>query len=290
MIIDKNGNKWFKVGLHVHTSRSDGVFSPEAAARRYKEEGFDAVALTDHWIHGDEGELEGLKILSGCEYNLGAADTAVDVIHIVGVGMTSPLDVPRDISRQELIDKINEAGGIAILAHPAWSLNSTQQIESLHGFSALEIYNSVSDVCQSFRPYSGIIVDLLANDGYILPLVATDDTHYYEGEDDCKSFVMVRAESLTRENILNAIRNGDFYASQGPELYTRREGNKIIADFSECVKACFMSNSAWGAGRVHKGECLTHLEYELVPFEKWVRVEVYDKYGNTAWSNIFDFR
>ena len=34
--------------LHLHTHFSDGTFSPEEVARRAKEKGFSAIALTDH--------------------------------------------------------------------------------------------------------------------------------------------------------------------------------------------------------------------------------------------------
>lgn len=67
-------------------------------------------------------------------------------------------------------------------------------------------------------------MDVLANDGYVLPLIATDDTHYYDGTDDAKSFLMVEAESGSAEDILSGIRASRFYASQGPELYVTQTG------------------------------------------------------------------
>lgn len=288
MTIDKSGKKWYKVGLHIHTTVSDGALSPEEASKLYRKNGFDAIAITDHWKYGEEKTLEGLHVLSGIEYNVGGGDTSDFVMHIVGVGMKHEPDTKEVETAQEIIDKINGAGGIAILAHPAWSLNRPEDIKKLHGFAALEIYNSVSDAGESFRPYSGITADLLANDGYILPLVATDDTHYYKGEDDCLSYIMVNAESNSTEDILKAIKEEKFYATQGPELHVRREGNKIIADCTKCVKLVFVSNAAWALGRVLKGK-ITHAEYEIKDFEKWIRVEAFDKDGKAAWSN-FCFR
>lgn len=287
MIKDMFGNTRYKVALHMHTTLSDGALSPEDAAKRYKKDGFDVIALTDHWVYGESGELAGVKVFSGCEYNLGKVDTSVDVMHIVGVGMTRKPELDKDTcSRQDVIDAIKECGGIAILAHPAWSLNTPEHALELTGFDATEIYNTVSDVGQSDRPYSGYFVDLLANRGVAYPLVATDDTHMYNGEDDCVSYIMVKAESDSREDILDAIRRGDFYASQGPELHVRREGNRIIVDCSECVKIDFYSNSAWCYDKIRRGESLTHAEYKLRDFEKWVRVEVKDKNGKFAWSSV----
>ena len=96
MIVDMLGKTRIKVGLHTHTSISDGRMSPEDAARMYREEGYDAVAFTDHWHFGDEDEIEGLKILSGAEYDIGGHDSTHGVYHIIGVGMTSDPQIPVD--------------------------------------------------------------------------------------------------------------------------------------------------------------------------------------------------
>ena len=53
----------------------------------YKRQGYDVVAITDHWIHRDSGEIGGLRILSGAEYNIGGGDASTGVylslIHIL---------------------------------------------------------------------------------------------------------------------------------------------------------------------------------------------------------------
>ena len=281
----------YKIGLHVHTTRSDGKLSPEEVARLYKSAGYDAIAVTDHWKYYPEGELEGLRIISGCEYNLGVNDTADGVMHIVGVGMKEEPELPgKTASRQEVIDAIKEKGGMAVLAHPAWSLNSLADVTALHGFDMLEIYNTVSGTHQSTRPYSGYIVDILANHGIVLPLTATDDAHYYDGTDEARSYVIADCRSLAVEDILEAIRSRRFYASQGPELHVRREGDKIIADCSECVEVSFLSNISFAPDRVRRGEGLTHEEYTLKPVERWARVEVRDAEGKEAWSNIIQIQ
>lgn len=287
MFRDKFGENWYKVGLHIHTTLSDGALTPEEVATRYKNAGFDAIAITDHWVYHKEDEICGLKIISGCEYNLGGMDTIEGVMHIVGVGMKKePNIISTDTPRQEVIDKIIEAGGMAVLAHPAWSLNTFEQIRQLHGFSMLEIYNSVSDAHLSSRPYSGYIVDILANNGIVYPLTATDDAHYYDGTDDTKSYIMVNSKSDSIDDILDAIKNQRFYSSQGPQLHVKKENNKIIADCSECIMIDFLTNSSITIDKSVRGENLTHAEYTIKDYEKWVRVEVHDENGNYAWSNI----
>ena len=256
-------------------------------ARIYKKAGFDAVAMTDHWTYHGEDEIDGLKIISGCEYNLGGSDTAVDTMHIVGFGMKKDPKINRKTTtRQEVIDKINACGGFAVFAHPYWSLNDKEDAKQLNGFSFVEIYNSVSDVCMSNRADSSYLIDALANDGIVIPLVATDDVHYYDGQDDCRSFVMVKAKSAKQKDLLKALSRGDYYSSHGPHLEVKRVGDTVSVECSPCQKIAFMSNATWAPDRMVRAECVESATYTLKEFEKWLRIEVTDKNGNRAWSNI----
>lgn len=287
MIKDMFGNLRYKVNLHAHTSNSDGKLSPKEVAAAYKRDGYDAIAITDHWKYHGEANLENLYIISGCEYNVGTADTIAGVSHIVGIGMKQEPVFQSDRSTpQGVVHAIHACGGIAILAHPAWSLNIPERsIKSLN-YDATEIYNAVSNVNQSCRPYSGYFVDVLANYGITYPLLATDDAHYYGGLDNSKAYIMVKANELSTNALIEAIKNRDFYATQGPEVHMRRVGNKFVVDCSPCSIISFMSNSAWSDKRITRGENLTHAEYTPAEFEKWIRVEVTDKDGLMAWTNI----
>ena len=95
----------------------------------------------------------------------------------------------------------------------------------------------------------------------------------------------MKAKSLDKNDVLNAIENCDFYATQGPELHVKRHGDKIIAYCSECEALAFMSNRAWAPDRMKRGN-VTYAEYQLTDVEKWIRVEVKDKNGLYAWSNV----
>lgn len=279
------GNTHYKIGLHLHSTNSDGLKTPEEIALEYTENGYDAIALTDHWYYTDAGEIHGLKILSGCEYNTGGGDTTIDVMHILGLGMKQNPKIPRDASRQGIIDGIQNAGGIAVLAHPAWSLNTPADALQLKGFMATEIYNAVSEAHESVRPYSGYFADLMANAGTYYGLLATDDAHYYDSSDNCKGWVMVQANDLTEESILNALREGNYYASQGPDVYVKRENSKLKIHTSPCTTIAVLSNLSWAKNRVLRGEHLEFFEYEIKENERWLRVEVTDANGKMAWTN-----
>lgn len=299
MFTDMTGKRRLKIGLHTHTTLSDGHRTPEEVASIYKDEGYDAVALTDHWVYGAGGEIGGLTILSGCEYNVGGVDewTGVhETYHIVGVGMTRDPEVPEEYLRnqdghirdrvRDIVRLIRGAGGLAILAHPAWSLNTSEQILGCGDFDATEIYNSVSDWGMSDRPYSGIIVDQIASYGMFMPLLATDDTHYYDG-DQCRGWVAVEADAAEELGLVEAIRQGRFYATQGPEVHLERiSPTAVKLTCSPAVKIAFLSNSVWSSGRMVRGEGLTDACYAFKRHEIFVRAEVTDACGRVGYSNI----
>ncbi len=42
--------QFWRGNLHTHSTRSDGILSPEEVCRRYRDEGYDFLALTDHFV------------------------------------------------------------------------------------------------------------------------------------------------------------------------------------------------------------------------------------------------
>jgi len=289
MTLDQQGRTWLKGNLHTHTTNSDGKFSPAEAEELYRSRGYDFLALTDHWKCSETEEKDGFLLISGCEYNFNER-VQDGVFHIVGFGMERNPGVEKSDSPQLCIDKIHRAGGLAQLAHPAWSLNTPEQILSLHGLDATEIYNSVSGLPRNCRPYSGAVLDMIAAQGHFLPLLATDDTHFYMEADSCRSYIMVQAEERTKEAIFAAIRNGAFYATQGPELHMEREGRTLRVRTSPVESIVCYTDAAWDPHRAEVGENITEAEFTLSPIVTFARIEATDAQGNCAWSSYIDFR
>ncbi len=285
MYTDIFGNKRYKINLHTHTTLSDGRKTPEEAAEIYKQAGYDAIAITDHWKFGEEREIGGLKIFSGCEYDFGLDTLEERVYHIVALFCQRDPEVEREDSVQTCIDKINAAGGLAVVAHPAWSLNHPDEVAELCGVEHTEIYNTVSGINNSFRPYSGLFVDLLACKGKPMHLIAADDTHYYT-EDGARAAVMVKSDSLDRESVMNAVKNGEFYATLGPEVHIKVENGETVVECSPAVKIEVCTNAAFCRGRRVLGEDLTTHRAPLHKVDKYVRAEVTDAEGRVAYSNF----
>lgn len=301
MYTDKNGDHWYRGNLHTHTTRSDGRRSPDDTKAAYKAAGYDFLALTDHWDFGqnDENDPSGLCILSGTEYNFGGADTLNGVFHIVGVGMeTDPMEViSRSSTPQETIDEILKRGGAAIFAHPAWSMNTWEMMASLHNYTMTEIYNSVSAAPRNCRPYSGDVIDKLALRGYFPRLGATDDTHFWLGE-QTRSFIYVNLHKneLNRENLCKAMIDGEFYASQGPRFSCRLEkvgnGCEFVVDCEpedKVERVTIFTNRPWENERSvlrTPGDPVTEARFRLEKGTTFVRAEVYAG-ENTGWGQIF---
>lgn len=297
MFVDMLGKTRVKLGLHTHTTLSDGRATPEEAAKIYLDEGYDAIAITDHWKYGEECEIKGLKILSGCEYDIGGVDGS-HTVHIIGVGMTSDPQIPEDWKNMkktafqkaaEVIKRIKLHNGLAIVGHPAWSLNTPEQLMTLGDFDVIEVFNSVSEHGESVRAYSDVIIDQLATAGRISNMVAVDDTHYYNG-DECRGWIMVEATDTDTQSIIRSIRAGRFYATQGPEVHIEKIApDKVRVVCSPVNKISFQGNTTWAPDRVFREEGIVAAEYTKSPTDRFIRAEVTDANGNKAWTNYVEF-
>ena len=187
---------------------------------------------------------------------------------------------------REVIEQVNGVGGVAIAAHPAWSLNTTEFLCSLDGVDIAEVYNTISDEpIGGARGNAETLLDIAAANGKMYNLVAGDDSHFYEGE-QCVSCVMVQAAELTVPAILGALKQGRFYASQGPEFRNIEVvGNEVYVETSPVSRITFCSNKFWIPGRCMQGDCLTERQYTAQSGEDYVRIQITDQNGRKAWSN-----
>lgn len=289
MYLDQDGKRWFRGNLHTHSTVSDGLKTPDEVIRIYRNEGYDFLAFTDHWKPSGSGEKDGLLLIPGCEYDAGN-NAADGIYHIVAIG-PDHLVLPgrsSELTAQDVLDAIHKAGGYAILAHPSWSLNQPGEICKLKGVDASEIYNTLSDVpWNGRRGDSSVILDTAAALGTVLPLVASDDSHFYTGE-ACRSFIWLQAEELTEAAVMDALFAGRFYASQGPKMDVRWDGKTVKVRCTPAQQVIFYSNVVYTSPRVSKGFGLTETEYTPLDRETFIRVEVIDANGKMAWSSPID--
>jgi hypothetical protein len=285
-VLNNEGN-WFKGNLHMHTTKSDGLLSPQDAVSLYKKAGYHFIALTDHWIESELLAAENFLVLPGCEFNTGDA-VEQGIYHIVGVFMKSKVELKHSLSLhpQKIIDEINKAGGLAILAHPAWSITNPSDCMNLTGLCGAEIYNTFSGLPWNCRADSSIYFDIWASNGKIVHCMAADDCHLYKGE-ETRSFIMVNAKDLTPDSLKSAISEGNFYSSQGPEFNVIEIENGLIkVSCSKVETVIFYSDTLWSRNRVVTGG-ITGAVYKIESTDSYVRVELIDYSGNRAWSSPF---
>jgi len=289
---------WLKVNLHLHTNRSDGQWPPAEAVAAYRLDGYHAVAVTDHdrLFGPDDLPEPGLLLIPAQEVHLQEDHLEGCSYHILALGISR--EIPRQPSAQEAVDAVRAQGGLAVLCHPLWSDMRQEEMDAVTGCFAVEIWNGVCERTLN-RGNSVFYWDShlsrfdprpLLPEGPPQPLwaVAVDDAHRYP-EDVGKGWVWVQVprehHPPTVEDVLEALRSGAFYSTQGPRLETiLLEGDRLVVYTSSAVSVRFVGSGGRVRERV-SGEHLKSAEYRITGEERYVRVEVEDRAGRRAWSN-----
>jgi hypothetical protein len=288
MFEDIFGNCWLKGNLHTHSTQSDGLIPPDRLASVYRKSGYDFLAFTDHHVCSETREEDGFALLSGCEYETfrkarfhGVSRSAL--YHITGIGFSHAPDIPEDHHQdpQLIINGIHKAGGLAFLAHPAWSNSMMDDIWALEDLDGMEVYNTLSGF--ELHGDSSHYSDCLSRLGRLLPLLAVDDTHECMGE-QTRSFIMVNALKPTRDAILDAMRQRRFYASQGPWLNVGRKGRRLAIHCDPCNEIRICSND-WESRHRVLGSGMRGLIHQMPESATFYRVEVVDSEGRRAWTS-----
>lgn len=277
----------YKGNLHTHTTQSDGIHPPDTVTQLYRERGYSFLAITDHRIYTPGAEQPGFTRLSGIELDNNDVDTR-RAWHIVGLGMERPVGQDGDhLPPQQLAQGILDAGGLAVLAHPVWSLLSHDDMIAQQGCFATEIYSGISEGYGG-RGNSSEYADTCAARGCRKLLLGVDDAHFYD-YDAFQSWIVLLARSLRTADLMEALRAGRFYASEGPELVqVSWDGERVIAETSPCTRIAFYSDTFWSPQRITRGENITRGECRIQPTDHWIRVECVDQNGRRATSQYID--
>ena len=145
----------YKGDTHIHSTASDGLFTPSEVAQLYYEAGFDYIALTDHHVYEQSAKLsQKISILS--DYHVFAGEEVhnrgMGYFHIINFGahqsvnetinadpdklfemvaqtkdeLAVEYNLPAHLDKKEFAfrywvsQKIREFGGISVLCHPYW--------------------------------------------------------------------------------------------------------------------------------------------------------------------------
>ena len=157
-----------RADLHVHTTYSkDSLITPKDLVYYAKKRGLNAVAVTDH------NQLEGAyKIAKETDFLIipGMEISSSDG-HIVALNVSNL--IPRGLNAVETVERIHEAGGIAIACHPFVLFKGALKENVCETFDAIEIINA-----RAFPFKRSVKKATQTADRLKLSRVAGTDAHY----------------------------------------------------------------------------------------------------------------
>jgi len=291
---------FYRGNLHTHCTRSDGLLSAEEVCRRYQAQGYDFICMSDHFVGQYDYPITDttayrnnqFTTIIGAEVHSGAMENG-ELWHILAVGLPfdfSPSNSPDFRARTdqesgpEIARRAREAGAFVAIAHPQWSGMTLADAMSIDAAHAVEIYNHGSYVeCDRGDGFS--IADLMLSRGRRLSLCATDDAHF-NGPDAFGGWVMVKAESRDPQQLLDALKAGHYYSSQGPDFHRIDwTGNSVEV---RCSAVSRVAVQGAGVATVNVyGDSLSAatLSLDRMAGSNWLRVTIIDAAGRRAYSN-----
>ena len=262
---------YYKAQLHLHTSNSKDVHPKLPVAetvRRYQAAGYQVLVITDHdtttrYVPPDFPDL---LVLAGNE------KTIPQPFWPLGKHLVQ-------------IEYSHSQNRLGMPAHPNWQGNLGTgcwylgDLLKLPDFHLMEIYNHHSDYRDDLLLWN----QLLRHFGPEHPVwgVAVDDSDNAELLD--RGWIMVKAEHLTEDTFIKALRQGSFYATTGPVLEFQVNANKLIQVSTPVAGTIRFLN--------HQGKVMGQAEGTLGEYrprgdEGFIRVEL-EVAGRFAWSQPF---
>ncbi|MDR3280870.1 MAG: CehA/McbA family metallohydrolase [Synergistaceae bacterium] len=308
----RRGN-FYKGNIHTHTTRSDGRHSPEDVVREYRERGYDFLAITDHNIYTDFRNFDGddFLLLPGMEINAPPQDGNDTEYHFLALPGTREMRMRASLPPYEhdftlqlkplhtveylqpIIDDATRRGCWITLNHPYWSRVEYDQVLAFKNISALEVYNFCSSVLEntgeSFQCWDAVL-----RNGARMLGTSVDDAHHFfpensGGYDAFGGYVVVKADSLSLDDITLALVSGSFYGSAGgPEIH------EFYVDDGYIHFHCSPAARIYFGGRARHmrwkiadpgGTLLTEFVSPLQGDELYVRAECFGESGGKSFTN-----
>ena len=192
------------------------------------------------------------------------------------------------------MDAIVEAGGIASINHPnfEWAFDH-REISRVEGASLLEVFNGhpAANIHGALdKPSYEAIWDGVLTAGRVIFGVATDDSHNYHDfapwlSNPGRGWVMVQADELTQDAIVDGLASGKFYASTGVRL-TRLEcsAEGIELEIEQERDFIYTTRFTGENGTLLSESTGTTAEYRTDGQEAYVRATVVSSSGPRAWT------
>ncbi len=308
---------FYKANLHCHTVDSDGRLTHEEVKAEYQKRGYRIVAYTDHRKYGWHKELcdrefvalAAMEVDINEHFKVPGDFSRVKTYHI-NLYDAMPEKYQEEKQRSPLperkyydmdyindyIRKMKAYGFFACYNHPYWSLQNYKDYKGLRGFWGMEIYNYGCDLdgMYGFHPQS---YDEMLRLGNRLFCVAADDNHNafpFEDplSDSFGGFTMVKAPELTYGAVTEALLNGNFYSSMGPEIHGLSVEDGVLKVETSPVDKIFVMTQGRNCYReaAVPGQTISGGSFSLNGTEGYIRVQIRDREGRYACSNAYEMR
>ena len=290
----EGGGRWLRGGLHSHVAQ---MGESREVCEHYMNLGFDFLATTDYLsITPMPESSRAFTPVPGAEMFCPGGD---DLTHIICLGLRHlprPLDgTVEDVSR--LVRDTETQGGLAVLAHPAWSDYSWEKAYALakSGMVGLEVSNRLTWQING-KERSEELWQMLFNAGVRLAAIGVDDAIVLDDADVTGrtwTGVLVRRPGV--EGILEGIRAQRTYASEGPEIHDFRiePRGAIVVECSPCT-ACHFRSKGFGVRSLQSVSPSKRFEVDLAVegyrMRDWVFACVEDEFGRRAWTSAIPVR
>lgn len=264
--------KWFKGNIHTHTTNSDGKLSPDSLVKVYKSNGYDFLVITDHNFVTDISQY--VKP----DYLLIKGEEITFSRHVNGIGLSEVVR-PSGLNLADVIHAVKDQQAISILNHPIWPPTRCyfKEIYAMTDLNFMEIHNALTE-SWGYHDDRTLWDSLLTANKKIYG-VASDDAHAFV--DIAHGWIQVRTDSLTKDSILSAIKNGNFYSSTGIVLSDIRYDGKVISiESTNGDEIKFIGKN----GQILKTAEGKSADYNIDGSELYVRTEITNKNGQKAWT------
>ena len=238
-----------KVDLHIHTTYSDGVFSPEKIVDTAIDAGLDAIAITDHdnvlaypialnyakKIADSGGKA--LEILPGVEINTIYKDIE---IHILGYfmnrddsdfqAMLKSQQKARIEQTEQILHLLNKKGGIHVTFDKLKSLVADGgSIGRPHIAKAITLAGGTTSVMEAYNKYINNDSEVYVQRKTISPHEAIEIIYDAGG-------IPVFAHPFDVEDAENLIKEFMHYGLRGVEAYHRKHSPAMVEYYSSIAE------------------------------------------------------
>jgi hypothetical protein len=297
-----DGGRFFRGNLHCHSNRSAGLLEPQGVVGAYREAGYDFLCLSDHfeeeygWRVTDTRSLrdDNFTTILGAELSSAPWDKR-DCYWVTAAGLPLDFGGPPADDHAEPIFRATDLGAFVVMLHPGLNnlpLAAAEGLPGLEAVHAVEVYNhNCAMAALPDRANGAYMLDGLLEKGHRMLVNAGDHAHFGHPRDRFGGWVEVHCEGLDPEALLESMKDGRYYSTQGPELLELIVGGaRLDVETSEAYAISLTGGGdRWQSGSERHGEVGTPImeaEFDLSPFRgSYCRITVVDQAGRRAWSN-----